>query len=519
MSSRFASFYGVVGVILLLFAGIAYFITRDFSSYVFAHTIIGALAVIVFLASARASFSTFFGERSTKYGFSAIFYTLLFFGILVFVNFLSARHHYRFDLTESGVYSLSPQTQSVLQRLDKPLEVHAFVEAGSDPQLREMLESYRYASDKLTFTIVDPDKQPDLAEKYQITAIPAVHLQYGDRSNVVNKLTEEELTNGIIKVTRAEKKIIYFLEGHGEPSIDDLGEPKGYGLLKTALENESYEVKKLVLSEGAAVPEDANLLIIGGAERSLLPHEIQAIDAYLKKDKGGHALFLLNPRATPELVAYLKDWGAQVGNDVIVDEQIQLLKGKTFTLTPFVTSYGAHPITQELNRRGGAALTTYGISRSVEPQQDGKKGLTLVSLAKTGPNSWAETDLESVFQKQTARLDEQDRRGPVSLAVAVTANLKETGLDHDGTARLAVFGNAVFANNQFLGQYFNRDLLLNTVNWLVGEEGLISVRARTMRASRVQFTQQQGTLIFYLSVLVLPELLLIAGLAVWWQRR
>jgi ABC-type uncharacterized transport system involved in gliding motility auxiliary subunit len=239
----------------------------------------------------------------------------------------------------------------------------------------------------------------------------------------------------------------------------------------------------------------------------------------LKKDKGGHALFLLNPRATPELVAYLKDWGAQVGNDVIVDEQIQLLKGKTFTLTPFVTSYGAHPITQELNRRGGAALTTYGISRSVEPQQDGKKGLTLVSLAKTGPNSWAETDLESVFQKQTARLDEQDRRGPVSLAVAVTANLKETGLDHDGTARLAVFGNAVFANNQFLGQYFNRDLLLNTVNWLVGEEGLISVRARTMRASRVQFTQQQGTLIFYLSVLVLPELLLIAGLAVWWQRR
>ena len=93
------------------------------------------------------------------------------------------------------------------------------------------------------------------------------------------------------------------------------------------------------------------------------------------------------------------------------------------------------------------------------------------------------------------------------------------GLDHDGVARLVVFGNAMFANNQFIGQYFNRDFLLNTANWLVGEEGLISVRARTMRASRVQFTAQQGTLIFYLSLLVLPELLLIAGLAVWWRRR
>jgi gliding motility-associatede transport system auxiliary component len=76
----------------------------------------------------------------------------------------------------------------------------------------------------------------------------------------------------------------------------------------------------------------------------------------------------------------------------------------------------------------------------------------------------------------------------------------------------------VFANNQYIGQYFNRDLLLNSVSWLIGEEGLMSIRPRTIRASRVQFTAEQGTAIFYLSVLILPELLLIAGLAVWWRR-
>jgi ABC-type uncharacterized transport system involved in gliding motility auxiliary subunit len=297
--SRFASFYGVVGVILLLFASIAYFITRDFSSYVIAHTIIGALAVITFLSSAKGSLSTFFGERSTKYGVSAVFYAILFLAILFFVNFLSARHYHRFDLTESGVYSLSPQTVDMLHRLDKPLEIHAFVEAGSDPQLRELLDSYRYASDKVSFSIIDPDKQPDLAEKYQVSTVPAIHLQYGDRSNVVNKLTEEELTNGLIRITKGEKKTVYFLEGHGEPSIDDMTDPKGYGQIKTALDNESYEVKKLVLTEGAALPDDVALLIVGGAERSLLPHEIQALDAYLKKEKGGHALFLMNHRCPP----------------------------------------------------------------------------------------------------------------------------------------------------------------------------------------------------------------------------
>ncbi len=200
--SRFASFCGVVGIIFLLFAGIAYFITRDFSGYVFVNAIFGALAVITFLSSAKGSLSTFFGERSTKYGVSAVFYALLFFAILFFVNFLSNRHHHRFDLTESGLYSLSPQTVDLLHRLDKPLEIHAFVEAGSDPQLRELLDSYHYASDKVSFSIINPDKQPDLAEKYQITTVPAIHLQYGERSNVVNKLTEEELTNGLIRITK-----------------------------------------------------------------------------------------------------------------------------------------------------------------------------------------------------------------------------------------------------------------------------------------------------------------------------
>ena len=39
-----------------------------------------------------------------------------------------------------------------------------------------------------------------------------------------------------------------------------------------------------------------------------------------------------------------------------------------------------------------------------------------------------------------------------------------------------------------------------------------------MRASRVRFDASEAARIFYLSVLVLPELLLIAGLAVWWRR-
>ena len=515
--ARLSSFYGVVGVILLLFAGVAYYLTRQLSVYVIIHILTGLIAVGATLVSSKGSIKTFLGERSTKYGASAAFYSLLFLAILVFVNYLSTRHYHRFDLTEAGVYSLSPQSENVLRQLDKTLDIDAFVQAGSDPQLRELLGSYEYVSDKISFRLIDPDQRPDLAERFQINTMPTIVLSYGESINVVNQVSEEELTNGIIKVTRPDKKTVYFIEGHGEPDIGDLQNAGGYGQLKTALENEGYAVNSLVLAPDQTVPSETDLLIVAGAQRSLLEHEMQLIDAYLKQ--AGAALFLLSPRTTPELVPYLAQWGLKIGNDIIVDKQLQLLRGPTFTLTPFAHSYGEHPITADLSRRGSAALTAYGISRSVEADADRIAGVTLTSLVQTKPSSWAETNLEGVFQKQTANLDDQDRKGPISLAAAVTADLKEMGEELEETARLVVFGNAGFANNQGIGQYFNRDLLLNTISWLVGEEELISIRPRTLRASKIQLTPEQGTTVFYLSVLILPEILLIAGLASWWRRR
>lgn len=515
--ARLGTFYGVVGIILLLFGGVAYFFTRDVSVYVMVHVAAGLTAIATFLFSSKGSVKAFLGERSTKYGASAAVYSLLFLGILIVLNYLSAQHHHRFDLTEANVYSLSPQSENVLQQLDKKLEIDAFVQLGADPQLRQLLESYSYDSDKVTTRIIDPDQRPDLAERFEITSIPTIVLRYGKQTNLINRTSEESLTNGIIKISRPEKKTVYFVQGHGEPDIDDVQDSGGYGQLKTSLENEGYEVATIVLTPGSSVPERADLLIVAGAQRSLLTHEVQLIDAYLKGSGAG--LFMLDPRATPELGTYLAQWGISVGQDIVVDTQLQLLRGRTFTLTPLAQSYGEHAITSDLGGRGSAALTTYGISRSVETTGEAVKGIELTNLVMTGPSAWAETDLKEVFEKQTVRLDDHDRKGPISLAAAAAADLAEIDETKEGTARIVTFGNANFANNQFIGQYFNRDLLLNTVGWLVGEEELISIRPRTIRSSRVELTSNQGTTVFYMSVLILPELLLIAGLAALWRRR
>ena len=127
--------------------------------------------------------------------------------------------------------------------------------------------------------------------------------------------------------------------------------------------------------------------------------------------------------------------------------------------------------------------------------------------------------MDEVFKEGKAAFGPGDKKGPISIAVATTAKLKNIGVDKEGTAKIVVLGTAGFANNRFIRILFNRDLFLNISNWLVGQEEFISIRPRSLRSSRIQLTKNEGSVIFYLSFLFLPEILLIVGIGVWWKRR
>ena len=82
-----------------------------------------------------------------------------------------------------------------------------------------------------------------------------------------------------------------------------------------------------------------------------------------------------------------------------------------------------------------------------------------------------------------------------------------------------VYGSTEFADNQNVTTFFNRDFFVNSADWLTGEENSISIRPRSIRASRFRLTEGQFSIVFAFAVLLLPELLLIAGIVVWWERR
>ncbi len=514
---RSNSLLGLIGLVLLLFAGVAALLTRAHSGidvlYIFVNGLFGIGALVVYLSAGLEHLRTVVGDRSTKYGANVLLSSVVFVAVLVLLNYISARHSHRFDLTEQGVFSLSPQSANVVKNLQTDLQVQAFVEGGVSPQLRDLLESYAYASPKFKFEMIDPDRQPEQAEKYKITAYNTVRLEYGKESTTVTQPTEQTVTNAIIKVTRTSRKTVCVVEGHGEPDIDDAENPHGLSSVKQALQNENYEVKKVLLASVASVPDDCSVVVVAGPQKPYVESELNALGTYL--DNGGRAAFLLPPRGGNEFLPLLNKWGVKLGNDVVVDQVVRLFEGPALGLAPLVNTYGAHEITRDFKQR-----TIFPMSRSVHSDTAGKKGLQATELAKTSPSSWGESDLNGIFDRSQATLDPTtDTKGPVPVAVVVNADLKELGGGKEGNSRIAVIGSVEFAGNREIeGTYFNRDLFLNTIGWLVGQGDLLSIRPRAVRASRAQFTADQGTVIFYLSVLVIPELLLIAGIAVWWRR-
>lgn len=517
---RSSALFGIVGLILLAFGLLDYFITTGLRLFVFVNLIAGVFAVVLWATSSREALVSLAGRRATRYGANAIVYSAAFVGVLVAVNYLTSRYHRRIDLTEEKVFSLSSQSVNVVKNLEQPLKFYGFFEGGQNPTARSLYESYVYASPKVSFEMVDPDQHPELAERYKVTLMGTTHIQYGGNQGEgtnVTQLGEEDLTNGIIKVTKSGKRSVCFLDGHGEADPDDASAPTGFGSVRQALEGEGFEVRKLLLATAASVPADCSILVIAGPEKPPLPHELDEVNNYLKR--GGRVLAMLRPPRPDQpideagLIKLIGEWGVKVGNDVVVDQVIRLFAGPALGLNPIVNTYAPHPATRSFNQR-----TVFPMTRSVEPETDLRKGLTVTALAKTSDTSWAESDVDAIFRRQTAKLDANDRRGPITVCAAAEANLKTMGLGN-GEARMIVYGDTALADNQNLNTFFNRDFFVNGVDWLAGEEKSISIRPRSLRASRFRLTTGQFDIVFALSVLTLPELLLIAGVVVWWRRR
>ncbi len=445
--------------------------------------------------------------RTIRYGSNTVVMSLAFMGILAFINALGSRHHRRLDLTGMQAFSLSPQTIQILGRLEEPIQITGFF-TGTDRRLGDvenLLREYAHHSDKIHYEFIDPDLKPARAREFGVTNYGTLVFQSGDHRQDILGTDESDITGAILKVSRQQRQVIYFLDGHQERGIDDFSQ-FGLGQMKSALENDNYQVETLSLAITDTVPSDATVIVVASPRKALLDEEIARIASWL--EGGGKALFMADPGRETGLNDLIQPYGLRLRNDAVVDPGSSLLGD---VASPAIVQYRFSQITRDL------PMTFFPTVRSIEQLDPKPEGVTMTPLAATSERSWGETDL----QGGQVRFDpDQDVQGPLYLAVsAQKSSVVSNSVQPQSRSRIVVFGDSDFASNAFAGSLGNRDLFLNAVNWLAEEEELISIRPPIRQPRQLFLTGPQARLIQYTTMIFLPLAVLFVGGVVWWNRR
>lgn len=506
---------GAASALLLAAGGIAWAISGEMGNLPLALIWAGLLALLAFFHAFFPEIRDFVVQRSTRHALNAALMVGVFLVIVALVAAMSVKYKARVDLTADSRYTLSTQTIKVLKSLPGDVEAIAFYRSDERTRqaMADLLGEYAHHAPRLRFRFVDPDRDPAETMKHGVTSYRTTLLKYGDRQETVGTESENKLTNALIKLIARDVKVFYFVEGHGEKRIGSL-EENGYTYLREALERENHQVRELLLMGADKVPDDAAVLVVAGPQSDYAQAELDRIDAFVRR--GGRVLVLLDPGGFPRLAQFVSGFGFELGEDLIVDRMSQVY-GANFLMPVVVAYYKDHPVTRDFD-----LATFFPVARSVRIAEDPARGR--YELARTSDKSWT---TKGPLAKEDEQFDPtRHTRGPVGVVgvAAVEAAVGQAGAaaGPEGVktwGKVLVTGDSDFASNKFLKTAGNRDFALNMLNWLAEEHILISIRRQEPGLTPLMLTAVQGRVVFWLSVVILPSLVLAAGLGVAARRR
>jgi ABC-type uncharacterized transport system involved in gliding motility auxiliary subunit len=437
-------------------------------------------------------------------------YTIIVIAILVVINYLGNRYNKSVDSTANKQFTLSDQTVKIAKNLQTPIVITYWDQPTKFKAAQDLLDRYKNLSPKIDVQYNDADKKRTQALAAGVKTLGTIFIDIGTKHQEAKSLTEEEVTGAIVRAMKGGERLACFVLGSGEHSIDST-ERSGYSGAKDLLEKNNYKTQTLKMLEKTEIPKECTIVTVAGPKHDYIQPEIDALKAYV--EGGGHAVFMLDPPLkfskeeiddNAALLGVLAGWGVTVDKDLVLDTSGV---GQIFGLGPefpLVTSYESHAIVNTMKE----TPTGFPIARSL----DVKNGdhTTVEKLFSTTENSFATVNLASSEIKQSAN----DKKGPLVLGAAGTYN----GMG-DNKGRFVVIGSSNWCSNSFLRFNGNRDLFLNIYNWESSDEDLISIRPKEPEDRRLNMNAGQVAMVKYVAVFMMPLLIILAGVSVWWKRR
>ncbi len=547
----------LAGTILLIVGALVWIFLRDLENYAY---IVMGIGLIVLLVDAAISFDAvrhaILGRRG-RYGLNTAIVLITFVAIAGVLNFVvywalerpNPPGFLRVDTTSTKQFIVSDATLNTLSNLREPIQITAFFRRNT-PQRQaawrateDLLSEFRRRSTEhpLTFRLIDPELEPNVATEYGITQFPSIAIEAIEsrRTEVIPGLnpnlgpsvfSEQDIITGLLVVNQLKQKTIVFISGHAVRDVaDQTRGSDGFGLATDSLIRENYALsnetlqelgQRLALNDPEALPA---AIIFAGPTQEMTESEEGILVEYGRR--GGKIMMMLEPEATPDsFKGFLSRYGVGVGTGTVVDTASYVAPNPSFLQIKNTNGQlPQHETTEgfDVLYFPGSTYYLYSIDPQTIPLTD--EGIPYVRqdiVAISTLNSWSETDVEDINFDVNV-----DQSGPLPVVVAVDAVAEIGGSPRrtqDGaltSTQMILIGDTDFASNAYFGSARNGDLFVNSVNYLADDYELITLRPKQTAFRELVLTESERNFVRWSGWLLMPILVALAGIWAWWRRR
>lgn len=442
-------------------------------------------------------------------------FVVVFLLLVVMVGYLTHQYRYAKDITQANRNILTQGSVNVLKQMQNDVNITVYAtndDANNGDTFRKSLIEFmaRYQREKknIFLTFVNPTKEPKLAQDAGVKVDGETVVEYNKRTeHITPPFAEQEMTNLLVRLSRTNNQPIMYLDGHGERHLQgiknhDLGE---FG---KQLESKGFKFANPDLTIAQGVPANGAMLVIASPQVDVSEVEAKKIKAYI--EAGGNVLWLLddnNLRGMKEVADYL---GLTVSPGIVIDKSAEQYNADP--KVAFASFYGDHAITRNFQLR-----TVFPEAHEIDAKASDDLGWKVGRLVDVAPNGWLESDKVPMDAKnfKVTFNRAKDKPGPINIGVALEREYGKKG------QRVVVIGNANFLSNTFITNGGNLDFGINIINWLAGDDRLITIQPMPLKDVNINIPQGSisAMVIGYGTQFILPVVIFLFGIFFWWKRR
>lgn len=441
------------------------------------------------------------------------FFVALFLALIFLLGFISREYHIAKDVTQGNRNTLTEGSINILKQMKGPINIKVYASKDDKSKGQEYRKAYsdfvaRYQRSKSDITVefIDPAENPKLVQDAGIRADGEFVVEYKKRTeHILPPFVEQDMTNLLVRLSRTNSRPVMYLDGHGERNLigiknHDLGE---FG---KQLEKKGFKLANPDLTIAQSVPNNGAMMVVASPQVNLTEVEVNKIKNYL--EAGGNMLWLLDDNNLHGMEAIAEYLGVEVKPGMVID--LSSTQYGADAKTAFMSQYGEHAITKNFMLR-----TLFPEARMVDAHASFENGWKVARLVDVAQNGWLET---GKIDGKVSFDDKTDLRGPINIAVALERAYGKRG------QRVVVVGNANFLSNTFIANGGNLDLGINMVNWLAGDDNLITIQPKPLKDSNVIIGSDASSVViawfvYYGFQIILPVILIIIGIITWLKRR